>query len=93
MAKDNDLQTLVHEAYKNIRDMAKYNRNEFSVIFDDAVKDYREKLYDLATGKFTDAMGIINNAEAAFQFAVIESGKLLFSRDEALRMHAKYLGH
>jgi len=64
MAKDNNLQTLVHEAYKNIRDMAKYNRNEFSVIFDDAVKDYREKLYDLATGKFTDAMGIIDNAES-----------------------------
>lgn len=42
--------------------------------------------YELSSATGYDVeVRIINNAEAAFQFAVIESGKLLFSRDEALR--------
>lgn len=64
MTKDNDLQALVHEAYKNIRDMVLHNKNEFNAIFEEGLTAYRDQKYSAAVEKFTDAIGIIDTAEA-----------------------------
>lgn len=64
MAKDENLQTLVHEAYKNIRDMAKHTQTEFSVLFLDGINFYREKKYNEAVEKFTGALSISDDIDA-----------------------------